>query len=531
MPELIIINAHALTQDPAAPVAEAVVVSGDRLSFVGSEAEALLRRRAETQVIDAEGKTLLPGFVDSHFHLLWGSLRLGDLQLEGVTGLDGLRKTILAYRERYPDRTSLRGQGLSYEVVPGARLTRQQLDDIVSDVPLILTCFDFHTVWCNTVALNAAGILHGADAGPDGEIVLGSDGLATGELREFGAVNLAYALVPEPSLAEQRDLLQRGLEQVSSYGITSVHNMNGDYDEFALYRRLDQAGELPLRLYLPYLATPDMPLEVVEEAAQLRDSYRSDKLRAGAFKLFMDGVVESYTAFLLEPYVQTDRCGEALFSAEHVAELAVRADRAGLQIAVHAVGDAAVRRTLNGLEVAVRTNGKRDSRHRIEHIELLHPDDQRRFAALGVVASMQPLHCTRPEVDYLPAWLRYVPEARYNDSFAWRTLRRSGVHLCFGSDWPVVSMNPFLGIDAAVNRQPWRPGLPSQAQTLLETLAAYTKGGAYTEFAERDKGQLKAGMFADLVLLSEDIIQTPPKRLAELRVDLTICGGQIVFQC
>ena len=530
MPELIITNAHALTQNPAAPSAEAVVISGDRLSFVGSEADALLRRRAETQVIDAAGKTLLPGFVDSHFHLLWGSLRLGDVQLAGVTGLDGLRRAVLAYRERYPDRAFLRGQGLSYEVVPGARLTRQHLDDIVSDVPLILTCFDFHTVWCNTAALSAAGILHGADAGPDGEIVLGSDGLATGELRELGAVKLVYALIPEPSPAEQRDLLRRGLEQVSSYGITSVHNMNGDYDELALYKSLDQAGELPLRLYLPYLATPEMPLEVVEEAADLRNSYRSDKLRAGAFKLFMDGVVESYTAFLLEPYVQTDRYGEALFSAEHFSELACRADRAGLQIAVHAVGDAAVRRTLDGLEAALKTNGKRDSRHRIEHIELLHPDDQRRFAELGVVASMQPLHCTRPEIDYLPAWLRYVPKARYADSFAWQTLRNSGAHLCFGSDWPVVSMNPFLGIDAAVNRQPWRPGLPSQAQTLSETLAAYTKGGAYTEFAEHDKGQLKAGMFADLVVLSEDIIQTPPEGLAELRVDLTICGGQVVFR-
>ena len=530
MPELIITNAHTLTQNPAAPSAEAVVISGDRLSFVGSEAEALQRRRAETRVIDAAGKTLLPGIIDSHFHLLWGSLRLSDIQLEGVTGLDGLRKTILAYRERYPDRTSLRGQGLSYEVVPGARLTRQHLDDIVSDIPLILTCFDFHTVWCNTVALNAAGILHGADAGPDGEIVLGSDGLATGELREFGAVTLAYALIPEPSLAEQRDLLQRGLEQVSSYGITSIHNMNGDRAEFDLYRGLDERGELPLRIYLPYRITPEMPLAVVEEAAQLRDSYRSDKLRAGAFKLFMDGVVESYTAFLLEPYVQTDRYGEALFSAEHFTELACRADRAGLQIAVHAVGDAAVRRTLDGLEAALKTNGKRDSRHRIEHIELLHPDDQRRFAALGVVASMQPFHCTRPEADYLPAWLRYVPEARYNDSFAWRTLRRSGVHLCFGSDWPVVSMNPFLGIDAAVNRQPWRPALPSQAQTLSETLAAYTKDGAYTEFSEHDKGQLKAGMLADLVLLDGDITRTPPEELARVQADLTICGGQVVFQ-
>lgn len=530
MPELVITNAHALTQNPAVPTAEAVVIAGDRLSFVGSEAEALQRRRTDTVVIDAEGKTLLPGIIDSHFHLLWGSLRLGDIQLEGVKGLGDLRTTLLAYREQYPNKRPLRGVGLSYDVLPTERLHRHHLDEIIPDIPLILTCFDFHTVWCNTAALRAAGILHGGDAGPDGEIVLDEDSVATGELREFGAVNLVYALVPEPGLAEQRELLARGLEQVSSYGITSIHNMNGDADEFALYRGLDEADELPVRVYLPYRITPEMPLEVVAEAAALRDSYRSDKLRAGAFKLFMDGVVESYTAFLLEPYVQTSSHGAALFSAEHFTELAIRADRAGLQIAVHAVGDAAVRRTLDGLEVAAQKNGKRDSRHRIEHIELLHPDDQTRFAELGVVASMQPFHCTRPEKDYLPSWLRYIPETRYDDSFAWRTLRNTGAHLCFGSDWPVVSMNPFLGIDAAVNRQPWLPELPDQAQTLSETLAGYTKSGAYTEFAEYDKGQLKEGMLADVVMLSDNITQIPPEKLADLRAELTICGGETVFQ-
>ncbi len=530
MPELIITNAHALTQNPAAPTAEAVVVTGDRFSFVGSEAEALQRRQADTVVIDAAGKTLLPGIIDSHFHLLWGSLRLGDMQLEGVTGLDGLHETILTYRRHYPNKLPLRGAGLSYDVLPTQRLHRRHLDEMVSDIPLILTCFDFHTVWCNTAALRAAGILHGGDAGPDGEIVLDEDGVATGELREFGAMNLVYALVPEPSLTEQRALLAEGLEQVGSYGITSIHNMNGDSDEFALYHNLDEAGELPVRIYVPYRITPEMPLEVVAEATALREGYRSDKLRAGAFKLFMDGVVESYTAFLLEPYVGTTSYGEALFSAEHFTELAYAADHAGLQIAVHAIGDAAVRRTLDGLEVAAQKNGKRDSRHRIEHIELLHPDDQTRFAKLGVVASMQPFHCTRPETGYLPSWLRYVPEARYNDSFAWRTLRNTGAHLCFGSDWPVVSMSPFLGFDAAVNRQPWLPGLPDQAQTLAETLAGYTRNGAYTEFAENDKGQLKEGMFADIVMLSEDITQTPPENLTQLQAELTVCGGEIVFQ-
>lgn len=534
MADLIVTNARALTQNPAQPTAEAVAVTEDRIQFVGSEADALALRGPDTVVLDAAGKTLLPGIIDSHFHLLWGSLRLDDIGLEGVQNLDRLRATILSYRDEHPNRPLLRGQGLSYDVLPDRRLHRTDLDAVVADVPLVLTCFDVHTVWCNTVALEAAGILRGASLS-GGEVVLDPDGLATGELREFPAMDLVYALFPEPSAAERLRLLRRGVAQASSYGVTSVHNMNGDPDEFALYRTLDEAGELPLRLYVPYRITPEMPVSVVDDAVALQESYRSDKLKAGAFKLFMDGVVESYTAFLTEPYVGTDHVGtrnvgEALFSAEHFSELAVRADRAGLQVAVHAVGDAAVRRALDGFETAQKTNGKRDSRHRIEHIELLHPDDLERFAALGVVASMQPYHCTRPELGYLPSWLRYVPEGRFNDSFAWRTLRDAGAHLTFGSDWPVVSMNPFLGFDAAVNRQPWGPGLPRQAQSLDETLAAYTRDGAYTEFAEHDKGQLRAGMLADMVLLSEDVTTLPPEELVRLEATLTVCGGQVVFE-
>ena len=529
MADLIVTNARALTQNPAGPTAEAVAVTGNRIQLVGSEADALALRGPDTVMVDAAGKTLLPGIIDSHFHLLWGSLRLEDLQLEGVQSLDKLRATILSYRDEHPNRSLLRGQGLSYDVLPDRRLHRTDLDAIVADVPLVLTCFDVHTVWCNTLALEAVGILHGASL-TGGEVVMDPDGFATGELREFPAMDLVYALFPEPSADEQLRLLKRGVAQASSYGITSVHNMNGDPDEFALYCLLEEANELPLRLYVPYRITPEMPISVVEDAVALRDSYRSDKLRAGAFKLFMDGVVESYTAFLTEPYVGTQDYGEALFSAEHFTELAVRADRAGLQVAVHAVGDAAVRRALDGFETAQRTNGKRDSRHRIEHIELLHPDDLERFAALGVVASMQPYHCTRPELGYLPSWMRYVPEGRFNDSFAWRTLRDAGAHLTFGSDWPVVSMNPFLGFDAAVNRQPWGPGLPRQAQSLEETLAAYTKDGAYTEFAEHDKGQLRAGMLADMVLLSEDVTTLALEELVKLEATLTISDGKIVFE-
>jgi predicted amidohydrolase YtcJ len=529
--DLIITNARAWTLDPSNPRADTVAVKGDRILYVGAEEEAAPLRGPETEVIDGEGRTLLPGLIDSHFHLLWGSLRLDDLQLDGVRGFEALGEAIRTYTAAHPEHAWLSAQGLSYDVLPGERLTREHLDALEPHRPMVLTCFDFHTAWCNTAALKAAGILHGAEVPSNAEVVLGDDGLATGELREFEAMDLVYRLLPEPSPAEVRDLLRRGMRLANAYGITSVHNMNGDRDEFAHYRALDEAGELSVRLYVPFRMYPHTPLSAIEtEAVAMRDLYRSAKLRAGALKLFMDGVVESYTAFLTEPYANAPGCGEAIFSAEHAREIAVRADRAGLQIAVHAVGDAAVQRALDAFAAARRENGPRDARHRIEHIELLHPSDTHRFAALGVTASVQPLHCTRPELGYLPSWLAFIPPARYADAFPWGTLRAAGAHLSFGSDWPVVSMNPFLGFDAAVNRQPWAEGLPTQAQTLEATLAAYTRDAAFTELMEHDKGQLKAGMLADLVLLNADVFALPSEHLSTLTAALTVCGGEVVHR-
>ena len=533
--DLLLTNARVFTLDLANPRAEAVAVKGERIVFVGSEKDALLLRGPQTTMIDGGGHTLLPGFIDAHFHLLWGSLRLDDIDLYGVRGLDELRGAVEGYRTAHPGRAWLRGSGLSYDVLPGdgsasaERLTRHHLDAIEPHLPLVLTCFDFHTLWCNTPALRAAGILHGVEASSG--IVLGDDGLATGELREFEAMRYVDDLIPEASDGEKLRLLEQGLKLAHAYGLTSVHNMNGDLGEFALYRTLDARGALSLRVYMPYRLHPHEPLSAIEDkAVALRDAYKSDFLRAGALKLFMDGVVESFTAFLLEPYANASTTGEAIFSADHFNEVAVRADAAGLQMAVHAIGDAAVRRTLDGYALARRTNGPRDSRHRVEHIELLHPDDVSRFADLRVTASMQPYHCTRPEADYLPSWLRLVPPGRFNDSFPWQTLRAVGARLAFGSDWPVVSMNPFLGFDAAVNRQPWSEALPSEAQTLQQTLAAYTRDAAYAEFMEHEKGTLKAGGLADLVLLSEDIFNLPSESLATLSAALTVCGGKIVHQ-
>jgi predicted amidohydrolase YtcJ len=421
---------------------------------------------------------------------------------------------------------------LRYDLLgQGRPLTRHHLDALVADRPLILFAYDHHTVWANTRALELGGLLHsGEPVGPNSEIVRGPDGLATGELRESGAYGPLRDLIPPPDGVEKRTWLRAGLAQAARLGVTSVHNMDGNAEQMALYAALEDLGQMTLRLYVPSDIKPETPPEALQVAAELKAAYQSDKVRAGSVKFFMDGVVEGYTALLLSPYPERPHSlGDANYSAEHFAAMAREADRLGLQIIVHAIGDGAVRRTLDGYAAAQRANGRRDSRHRVEHIELLHPDDLPRFKSLGVVASMQPLHAPVSGASG-DAWLARAGSGYWPSAFQWRGLRDSGARLVFGSDWPVVSQDPLRGLHAALTRQPYAPGLPDQRQTLAEALAAYTRDAAYAEFQEHSKGQLRAGFLADLVLLSHDLFSLPAEEISQVNPVLTVCDGEIVFE-
>jgi predicted amidohydrolase YtcJ len=389
---------------------------------------------------------------------------------------------------------------------------------------------DYHTLWVNTRALELAGILHGATVAPGSEIVMGADGLATGQLNERDAFRLVLDAVPAPSEAEKERLLRLALAEAAAWGITSVHNMDGDAAQLARYAAVAGRGDLSLRVYMAYSVRPHTPfVALAEEAAALAAQYRAGMVRCGSVKYFMDGVIDSFTGFMLEPYtLRPDSCGDALWTAEQFNRYAVESDRLGLQIVVHAIGDAAIRRTLDGFAAARAANGPRDSRHRIEHIELLHPADRPRFAELGVVASMQPLHATRPEHSYFMYWAEVVGRRRWRDAFPTREVHAAGAPLVFGSDWPIVSMDPFRGIEAAANRQPWAAGLPGQALPLADVLLAYTRTPAWVEFQEAAKGQLRAGMLADLVLLDADLFSLEGDALAKARPVLTMCDGRVV---
>ncbi len=529
--DILITHARCFTADPANPRAEAVAVRGNRIAFVGSANDGEAWRGPRTRVIDAQGCTLMPGFIDSHFHLLMGSIELADAQLGEVKTFGALAGSIRKFAGDHPDRRWLVGRGLPYSILPDAEmLTRHHLDSIVSDRPLVVFAYDTHTAWANTDALRRASLLKdGKTVAPNSQIVLGPDGLANGELRELGAYRPVLDLIPPPGDAEKRSLLRQGLAQAAAFGVTSVHNMDGDAGQLALYAALEDLGELTLRVVVPYSVKPDTPIEALQEAVAMHDT-SSDLVRGGCVKFFMDGVIESYTALLLDDYAgQPGNRGDANFSAEHFARLASEADRLGLQIFVHAIGDAAVRRTLDGFAAAQRANGCRREacRHRVEHIELIHADDLPRFAELGVIASMQPLHAptTAHSSDVWPA---RVGPARWHRSFAWRSLRESGARLVFGSDWPVVSQNPMRGVHAALNRKPWIEGGVDHRQTLADTLIAYTRDAAYAEFQEYQKGQLRVGMLADMVLLSRDLFAVPVDEIDRVHPVLTMCDGRIV---
>lgn len=549
--DIIITNARILTMDGGQPRAEALAISGNRILTVGSKDEVPNLRGSHTRVIDAKGKTVLPGFVESHMHLFMGAVELDSLMVTGVEGLDALTRAVRDFAGKRPADPIIVANGANYMIIRQTGvITRHDLDMILPNRPFILCCFDHHTVWANTEALKAAGLLHGKVLPPGNEVVMGPDGLATGELKEPGAFIPVFALTPTqgreslgmtmgedpvpPATHVQRQndkaAIKRGLAYCASLGITSIHNMDGNFYQLELLDALRHEGSLLCRVQVPWHQKNYFPLERIDEAVEMRRRYHDDMLYSGRVKVFMDGVIESLTAFMLDDYPNhPGERGLPLFTPEQFDEVAIRADKHGLQIAVHAIGDGAVRRTLDGYEAARKANGKRDSRHRIEHIEVIDPADIPRLKELGVTASMQPIvGLGVPGGQDEPCRERIGRKLPF--AYAWQTIREAGAHMSFSSDWPISPLDPLLGMQSAMTQVPLEPDCPPQRQGLMETIAAFTSDGAYTEFAEAKKGRLKAGLLADVVVLDGDIETTPASELATIKPKLTICDGRITFE-
>lgn len=525
--DIIIMNAKIFTSDESNTNAQAVAIKGNRIIFVGDNKGAEALRGEKTRVIDGQGHTLTPGFIDTHVHLLWGSIWMGTAQLQEVRTKEDLKKILLDFAEKTKTDVWVVGRGIRYSIVS----TRQELDEISSDRPIYIGAFDGHTGWANTKALEMAGILNDDKRKmPNGIIIRDENGLATGELRESDAMRAVMDLVPQPDDNRKRELLKLAIHEFNKTGITSVHNMNGDMEELMAYAALEDAGEMNMRVYVPYHVKPETTEEELKEAAEMAQ-VQMDYVRGGAAKFFMDGVWESYTAFNLDPYADDSTGGvvSPIFSFEHFVNMASACDKMGMQIAVHCCGDGAVRQALDGYERIQQLNGKRDSRHRVEHIEVCQPEDMPRFKELGVIASMQTSHAPFSLEDDM-VWTKRTGPGRWHLAFPWRDLKNAGAHLSLGSDWTVMPFDPMFNINVALNRRKLAPENPDQRLTLAECIIGYTRDAAYVEFKENEKGQIKEGYLADLVLFSHDLFDVKPEEIMSAKPVLTMIDGRIVYE-
>lgn len=549
---LIITNASILTMDDARPRAGAIAITGNRISRIGSPADVMREKGAATRVVDAGGASVIPGFVEGHMHLFSGAAELSHLNLFGARGFDELKARTENYIRANPGDDLIIGGQADYVIIGEHEpLTRHHLDRIVKDRPIILYSPDHHTAWANTIALERAGLLKGKVLGTGNEIVMGADGLASGELREGEAIDPVRALStkgmrerlglvtggepePYPSKAEfesDLEIMKAGLKHAAAHGITFIQNMDGNLYTLELLEELQRRGELTARVRVPFHFKNFMDLSMLDKASGMAERYHSDMLCSGFVKLFMDGVTDSGTAVMVEDYADRPGWkGEPLFAPERFREIAVEADRRGLQIAVHAIGDGAVQIVLDGYEAAQKANGLRDSRHRVEHVEVIQASDIPRFAGLGVIASLQPPHPPGNHGLPLEPYLSRIGEQRWPYAFAWKALREAGARLVFGTDWPVSDIDPLWSIQSAMTRGRWNDAQPDNRQTLHQSLHSYTADGAFAGFMDGKTGVLKEGLLADLCVMPVDLEKTDPATFHGVRPRMTVCDGRVVFE-
>jgi predicted amidohydrolase YtcJ len=415
--------------------------------------------------------------------------------------------------------------------------TRQMLDALVPDRPAYLIAYDGHTGWANTKALKAAGITRQTKSPAGGEIVKDRrTGEPTGALKE-SAMSLMAAVTPKASDEDRLAAIRAAIDDAHRYGITSVQDAGGAAADLELFDRLRKRGELTLRVYQALRVDSTLAEADVEALEQVRQRFADDPLlKAGAIKLVADGVIESHTAAMLEPYANKATRGDARFTAEQLNKVVAMLDKRGWQIMTHAIGDSAVRMTLDAYQSAAAANPapERGRRHRIEHIETIDPDDIPRFGKLGVIAAMQPVHAT-PSPTPGDVWSVNIGEARAARGWMWNSIARAGGRLAFGSDWPVMTIDPLEGLHVAVNRTT-RDGLPeggwipAERLPLRKAIDAYTRDAAWASFDELRKGQLAKDMLADIVVLTDDIFSGRASRLTATEVAVTIADGKVVYR-
>ena len=523
------------TVDPTHPAAEAVAVRDGRIVYVGSSEVAGRFVGDETEVVELEGRLLLPGFHDTHVHTVSGGIELGECNLNPATDRADVVRMVSACVARSPEATWIRGGGFQLPIFPDGAPSRELLDSLVPDRPAYLTSSDGHTAWVNSRALEIAGVTaQTADPPPDGVIVRGAGRRPQGTLRESAMALVSRHMPPhndEVILAG----LQRGLEIAASAGITTLHEASANEAYLRAYATAAERGLLTARAIVALRVDPSRGTEQASELVALRERYASPLVRPVAAKIFLDGVIEGGTAALLQPYVGRPRWrGELNLPPDTLNALVAALDEAGFKVHVHAIGDRAIRIALDAFEAQHRRDDGRGPRHIMAHIQLFDPADIPRFAAFGVVASFQPLWF------YADTYITDLTEPRLGpERSRWlypaRSLVESGAVVAAGSDWSVTSMDPLQAIEVAVTRrdpaldegEAWIPEERLDLETMIE---AYTINGAVAGDLQRETGTITVGKSADLVVIDADLFSIPPERISDAQADLTVFQGRIVHR-
>jgi predicted amidohydrolase YtcJ len=531
--DVVIRHAQVYTADSSKPRAEAIAIDGDRLVYVGSDSGAREWIGDSTRVIDGQGGTLLPGFVDAHVHPYSG-IDLAECEVSGDTSRAQLLEHIRACSRAKPDVPWIRGSGWQLPLFPNANPTAAFFDQAVRDRPAFLWAADGHSGWANTKALAVAGITRETRDPPNGRIERDARGNPTGTLRE-SAANLVSDRMPPYTEADYVDGFRRALRMANEFGITALIDADADSIMLAAYHTMELSGELSVRVTAAQRTRAQEGAAQVARLERLRTQFRSRLLDPNSAKIFEDGVIEAGTAALLAPYLDRPGwSGTPNREAPSLDSLVAALDRAGFQVHIHAIGDRAIRLSLDAFEKAREVNGVRDSRHIIAHIELFDPRDIPRFRALGVIADFQPLWA------YQDSYIKDLTEpvlgpARSRWLYPIGSVWKTGARIAAGSDWSVSSMNPLEAIQVAVTRRAPEadsgPGwIPEERVSLDAMLRAYTINGAFARFADSTTGSLTPGKLADVVLLDRDLFAIPAAQISRTRVRLTMMGGRVVFE-
>lgn len=528
--DLIIINAKIWTVDKSRPTAQAVAVLGDRIVAVGMNADVDSWRGPRTQVIDAGGKLLLPGFNDAHVHFVSGGKQLDSIKLNDAPSAQEFARRIGERAKITPKgEWILDGNWDETKWSPSNMPTKELIDALTPDTPVFVSRYDGHMGLANSAALKLAGITAQTPDPPGGTVVRDAEGNPTGALKD-AATDYIDKVIPPLSHDQRMKAARRALAYAAAVGVTSVQHMDASYADIAIYSELLQHGELTTRIYAAPLITH------VEDQAKLgiRHAFGGPYLRIGALKAFADGSLGSGTAYFYEPFLNQGSNRGLLSDEMHPISLMrdryLSADAAGLQICTHAIGDEGISTILDLYADVVKAHGEADRRFRIEHAQHMAAKDFERFAQLHVIASVQPYHA----IDDGRFAESHIGHDRASRTYAFRTFLDHGVRLAFGTDWEVAPLDPMLGVYAAVTRATldgknpngW---FPEQKLSVAEAIEAYTMGSAYAEFQENEKGSITPGKLADMVLLNQDIFSVASEKIRDVRVLKTFVGARLIF--